>query len=195
MCLQHYATPRPPPRVLTSETQRPQVPQHQMVIRPLRNQLVTVAHQLHPQRPRVRLHLLRVRLELRAVRLLKRHSQRPDLMVVGPTLEGGKDGEIDFVLEVVHCSLGLSFLGGFGTLPVEDHARTWAPQTLVSGRGNDVAEFEGVVGFLVSGERAKSCEAKRAKGRKGQRSEGEPKTREPGKREGAIQKIDVGERG
>lgn len=53
--------------------------------------------------------------------LSESHSHGSDGVVMWPTLQGGEDGEVDFVLKVVHDILPL-LVHGANTLTIEDEA-------------------------------------------------------------------------
>ena len=80
-----------------------------MVVGAISHQLVAVAHEALAQGSCVGLHLLLVSLELRGGGILESHGQCADLVVVGPTLQGGEHREVDLVLVVVLqiCRLAL----------------------------------------------------------------------------------------
>ena len=55
-------------------------------------------------------YLLDVGLELGRLGILEGHSQGPNLVVVGTTLEGGEDGKVNLVLKVILGALWLPLL-------------------------------------------------------------------------------------
>mmetsp|Transcript_46937 Transcript_46937/g.93525 ORF Transcript_46937/g.93525 Transcript_46937/m.93525 type:complete len:415 (+) Transcript_46937:429-1673(+) len=132
------------------QAERPQVPQHQVVLGPLSGHLVVLAHEKLAKSGSVRLHLLGVSFELRGGDLLELGGQAGDLVVVGAALQGGEDGEVDGILVLIHGRVRSVRLGA---LAEEDHACTRAAKRLVRGGRHDVAKVEGVLG-LASGHKA-----------------------------------------
>lgn len=78
--------------------------------------LVALALQRPRQRLRVADDLLLVGHKLGGEAVLERDSQRRDLVVVGPALQGGEDGKVDGILVRVLRSLCLALLQPLGGL-------------------------------------------------------------------------------
>ena len=120
-----------------SQTERAQIPKHQVVIRTASDEVVALGHQRFAQRSGVRLNLLDVRLELRGLRILERDRQRADLVVVRTALQRWKDGHVDarFVV-VILARLRVD------AAAEENHPRTRTAKRLVRRRRHDVTVFE-----------------------------------------------------
>mmetsp|Transcript_128741 Transcript_128741/g.400549 ORF Transcript_128741/g.400549 Transcript_128741/m.400549 type:complete len:369 (-) Transcript_128741:337-1443(-) len=106
-----------------------EVPEDQVVVRPVARQLVALAHEGLRQRLGVGDDGLGVLLEFGRAHLQELRREAADLVVVGPALQGREDGHVDALLDVRDALRVLE----------EDHASTWTTQRLVGRRGDDVA--------------------------------------------------------
>mmetsp|Transcript_10268 Transcript_10268/g.22016 ORF Transcript_10268/g.22016 Transcript_10268/m.22016 type:complete len:284 (-) Transcript_10268:5-856(-) len=129
-----------------AHTLGPQVPQHQVVVSAASHQLVATSSQGLGQRTGVLLDLLGVGLELIRCCILEGHCQSTNLVIVGTTLQGGEDGEVDLVLVVIGGARSLTLGQAVSRLrapPEEDHAGPWTTQGLVGGGGHHVRVLKG----------------------------------------------------
>lgn len=85
------------------QPKRPQIPKHQMVIRPARLQLISLLDELVRQRPCVGHDLFRVGFPGRVGSLLESGGDTGDGIVVRATLAGGEDGVVHALFEVGAC--------------------------------------------------------------------------------------------
>mmetsp|Transcript_53782 Transcript_53782/g.120641 ORF Transcript_53782/g.120641 Transcript_53782/m.120641 type:complete len:331 (+) Transcript_53782:191-1183(+) len=125
----------------TSQPQRSQIPQHQVVLSTLRRKFVALADQELRKCGGVSLDLLGVRLELGGGDLLELRRQTSDLVVVRTTLQRREDSLVDCLLVAIHGRAGLV---GLGTPPEEDHPRARATQRLVRRGRDNIAEIKSV---------------------------------------------------
>mmetsp|Transcript_9681 Transcript_9681/g.25762 ORF Transcript_9681/g.25762 Transcript_9681/m.25762 type:complete len:336 (-) Transcript_9681:1487-2494(-) len=115
------------------EAVRPQVPEHQVVVRAVARELVALGLQGLGQGVGVGHDVLGVLLELRAGHLQELSRQAADLVVVRAALQAGEDRHVDALLDV----------GDLLGVLEEDHACTRATQRLVRGGRDHVAMLEG----------------------------------------------------
>mmetsp|Transcript_41191 Transcript_41191/g.106299 ORF Transcript_41191/g.106299 Transcript_41191/m.106299 type:complete len:371 (+) Transcript_41191:231-1343(+) len=115
------------------EAVRPQVPEHQVVVRAVARELVALGLQGLAQGVGVGHDVLGVLLELRAGDLQELSRQAADLVVVRAALQAGEDRHVDALLDV----------GDLLGVLEEDHACTRATQRLVRGGRDHVAMLEG----------------------------------------------------
>lgn len=85
--------------------------------------------------------LLLVLLELGGIDLLEGNGQGGDGVVVGATLMAGEDGEVDWVLEVIHDLLTV-LVGASNALAEEDHGSSGSTERLVGSGGNNIGVFK-----------------------------------------------------
>ena len=132
----------------TSQSKRAEIPQDKMVLGSAGDKTVSLAHQVIPKGNRVGLNLLGICLEARRHGLFQSNGKGTDLVVVRTTLKGREDSEVDFVLKIINCILGLPLLGRLRSLPEEDHTRPRPPQALVGCCCHNVTVLERIINFL-----------------------------------------------
>ena len=118
-----------------------EVDEDEVVVGAAADEDVAELDELLAHRLGVLLRLDLVLLELRRHGLLEGDGDAGDGVVVGATLEGGEDGRVDAVLQIVEDLFALHDL--LHTAAEEDEASTRATEGLVGRRGDNVAVVEG----------------------------------------------------
>lgn len=134
--------------VPTGQTEGPEIPEHKVVLSSARDELVSLVYKVLAKCGSVGLDLLGIDLEARCAGLFQGNSKCRNGVVVGPSLERGEHCEVDFILEIVNCTLGLTLLWWLWALPVENHPGSWAPEALVGGGRYYITVFKWICSFL-----------------------------------------------
>mmetsp|Transcript_3675 Transcript_3675/g.11435 ORF Transcript_3675/g.11435 Transcript_3675/m.11435 type:complete len:539 (-) Transcript_3675:171-1787(-) len=124
------------------QAERAQVPQHEVVVRAVRRELVALVGERLGEVLAVSHDLLRVRFELGLGGLRERGGERGDLVVVRAALQRREHRHVDRLLEGVDPARRAIGQRGPRALAVEDHPRARAAKRLVRGRRHDVAVRE-----------------------------------------------------
>mmetsp|Transcript_56900 Transcript_56900/g.101542 ORF Transcript_56900/g.101542 Transcript_56900/m.101542 type:complete len:235 (+) Transcript_56900:767-1471(+) len=121
----------------SSNLLRPQIHEHQMVIRTSRGQTVTLLHQIFTQRLGVSLNLQHILLELRFHNLNQLSCNASNLVNMRTPLTGGEDSVVDRLLNQAFA---------FGSLLLEEyHSRAGTTQTFVGGGGHEISVLERII--------------------------------------------------
>merc|ERR1719263_1291747 len=116
----------------TCETMWPHIPEDQVVFCTICGQLVTLSLESVSQSARIRLNALRILHKLWCVDFEELCCKGTNLMIVRASLQSREHSHVNPLFDVWDL---LSVL-------VEDHARAWSSQRLVSGCGDHVAILE-----------------------------------------------------
>mmetsp|Transcript_25925 Transcript_25925/g.54060 ORF Transcript_25925/g.54060 Transcript_25925/m.54060 type:complete len:435 (+) Transcript_25925:409-1713(+) len=108
-----------------------QIPKHQVIFGTARSHFVSQRSQFGTQSGGILLDLLRVDFEIRCHDFLQLSGNTSNLVNVGTTLQGRKDGLVNGLFKVAVV------------LTEENHTGTWSTQRLVRGGGNHIAKFKG----------------------------------------------------
>lgn len=128
-----------------------EIKQQQMVVSASRDQFVAKLDQFFSENFSVALDLRLILLELRRARLEKRSRDGRNRVVMRSSLEGGEDGRVDFVFELVKELLAL-LIDSLESLTVEDQSTTRSTQSLVGSSRNNVRVLESRRNLLSSHE-------------------------------------------